>query len=317
LLLRASLVSCDVHERRLQTRIADPYNRNALSLPPSFQINRRFPRSPEMTHASYWTASDGTKLFYRYDDFTDPWKTAPLVVLVHPGLGSSLRLFGWVAHLARKYRVVRPDIRGHGKSEPGPDAGLTHERLALDLVELFDHFGAERAHVMGSSAGGMIAGRAALRHPARFRSLAMYAATAGIPPSRPAKGNWLERVGRDGVRKFLAETAVDRIGEASPEHVQWYIESAEGVTPQFLARFVPVMASDDFTERLSELDMPVLLAVPDPDPMVERSEYARMREYVRNLSYVEFAGAGHSMTAEIPDACAKAYSEFLTQVESE
>jgi 3-oxoadipate enol-lactonase len=270
-----------------------------------------------MTHASYWTASDGTQLHYRYDDFTDPWQEAPLVVLLHPGLGSSLRLFGWVSHLAREFRVVRPDIRGHGKSAPGPDSGLTHERLALDLVELIDHFAAERAHVMGSSAGGMIAGRAALRHPDRFSSLAMYAATAGIPPSRPAKGNWLERVGRDGVRKFLEETARDRIGDASAAHVQWYVESAEGVTPQFLARFVPLMASDDFTDRLSALDIPIMLGVPDPDPMVGRSEYARMREYVRHLTYVEFPGASHGMTAEIPDACARAYAEFLGKVEAQ
>ena len=103
-----------------------------------------------MTHASYWTASDGTRLHYRYDDFTDPWKDAPLVVLLHPGLGSSLRLFGWVPHLARTYRVVRPDIRGHGNWSPGPDEALTHERLAFDLVELFDHFGVSSAHVMGS-----------------------------------------------------------------------------------------------------------------------------------------------------------------------
>jgi pimeloyl-ACP methyl ester carboxylesterase len=269
-----------------------------------------------MTHAAYWTASDGTQLFYRYDDFSDPWKEAPLVVLLHPGLGSSLRLFGWVPHLAREYRVVRPDTRGHGKSRPGPEANLTHDRLALDLVELFDHFGAERAHVMGSSAGGMIAGRAALRHPQRFKSLAMYAATAGIPPSRPAKGNWLERVGRDGVRTFLEETARDRIGDAHREHVKWYIDSAEGVTPQFLARFVPLMASDDFTERLRELDIPIMLGVPDPDPMVERSEYARVREHVRHLTYVEFPGASHSMTAEIPDKCARAYWEFLARVEA-
>ena len=30
-----------------------------------------------MTHASYWTEGDGTRLHYRYDDFTDPWKSAP------------------------------------------------------------------------------------------------------------------------------------------------------------------------------------------------------------------------------------------------
>lgn len=205
-----------------------------------------------MTHASFWTASDGTRLHYLYDDFTDPWREAPLVVLLHSGLGSSLRLCGWVPHLARRYRVVRPDIRGHGKSEPGPDDGLTHERLALDLVELMDHFGAASAHVMGSSAGGMIAGRTALRHPARFRSLAMYAATA----------------------------------------------------------------ADDFTERMKELRMPMMLAVPDPDPMVEREEYARMRQFARHALFVEFRGASHNMTAEIPDACARAYADFLTRTDA-
>jgi 3-oxoadipate enol-lactonase len=264
---------------------------------------------------NFWTASDGAKLFYRSDDFTDPWKDAPLVVLLHPGLGSSLRLFGWVPHLARDYHVVRPDIRGHGKSEPGDMSKLTHDRLAHDLIGLLDHLGVQQAHVMGSSAGGMIAGQTALRHPERFRSLALYAATAGIPPSRPQKGNWLERVARDGVRQFLRETAIDRIGHATPEHVEWYLDSAEGVTPQFLSRFVPLMASEDYTGRLSQLEMPVLMAVPDPDPMVERSEYERMRSHIRNCTFVAIPGASHSMTAEIPDRCAQVLKDFLTTVD--
>src|ERR687883_1962643 len=118
----------DFHYNRSRCRSLHHSDKSTVSRP-----------GPEMTHASYWTASDGTKLHYRYDDFTDPWKEAPLVVLVHPGLGSSQRLFGWVPHLARDYRVVRPDIRGHGKSRPGPQENLTHDRLALDLIELLEH----------------------------------------------------------------------------------------------------------------------------------------------------------------------------------
>jgi 3-oxoadipate enol-lactonase len=271
-------------------------------------------RASCMTTEQYFTASDGAKLFFRYDDHTDPWQDAPVVALLHPGMGSSLRLYGWVPHLSRRYRVVRPDIRGHGRSESGPADTLTHERLALDFVELLDHLGVERAHVMGSSAGGMIAGRTALRHPSRFMSLALYAATAGIPPSRPQKGNWLERVARGGVRQFLTETAKDRIGDAEPAKLAWYLDSAEGVTAEYLARFVPLMASDDFTERLAELEMPVLIAVPDPDPMVERSEYDRMVQHLRNPTFVAIAGAGHSMTAEIPDRCANVYKDFLASL---
>jgi len=269
-----------------------------------------------MTVEQFWTASDGTRLFYRGDDFTDPWTDAPTVVLLHPGMGSSLRLFGWVPHLAREFRVVRPDIRGHGRSDPGPVEGLSHDRLAADLVELFDHLRIDRAHVMGSSAGGMIAGQTALRRPDRFHTLALYAATAGIPPSRPQKGDWLARVARGGVRGFLAETARDRIGDASPEHLRWYLDSADGLTVEYLSHFVPLMASEEYTERLAEFDFPVMMAVPDPDPMVERAEYDRMVSFLRNCTLVTFPGAAHGMTAEIPDACALEYLKFLKKASS-
>jgi pimeloyl-ACP methyl ester carboxylesterase len=260
---------------------------------------------------NYWTASDGVRLFYRYDDYTDPWTDAPLLVLVHPGLGSSARLFGWVPHLARRYRVVRPDVRGHGKSEPGLDQPLTQERLARDLVELMDQFGVPTAHVMGTAAGGMVTMQAALRWPERFRSLALYAAAPGIRPDRPKKGNWLARVRKDGVRRFLTETARERVGNVTPAHLEWYLDTAEGVTPEFLARFMPLMASEYYPEKLAAFDFPVLMVVPDPDPMVERAEYDLMRRYLRNCTFVTIPGAAHSMSAEIPDRCAEELHRFL------
>ena len=67
-------------------------------------IRRREDGAPQMTAEHHWTASDGTRLFYRVDDFTDPWADASTVVLLHQGMGSSLRLFGWVPHLARHFR---------------------------------------------------------------------------------------------------------------------------------------------------------------------------------------------------------------------
>jgi pimeloyl-ACP methyl ester carboxylesterase len=264
-----------------------------------------------MTVEQTFTASDGTRLFYRYDDFTDPWKPAPWLVLIHPGMGSSERLFAWVPHFARRFRVVRPDIRGHGRSEPGMDKPLTLERLGRDFIELLDHLGAERAHVMGSSAGGMVAMQGAFLAPARFASLALYAATAGIHPSRPKKGNWLERVGKHGVRHFLNDTVRDRIGDASPEQIQWYLDSAEGITAEYLARFVPLMASEYYPEKLARFDFPVLMVVPDPDPMVERAEYDLMRSRLKRGSFVTIPGAGHGMTAEIPDRCAAELARFL------
>ena len=267
-----------------------------------------------MTLTRQWQASDGVLLSYCVDDFTDPWKSAPTVVLIHPGMGSAQRLHAWVPYFARDFTVVRPDLRGHGKSQPGLDRPLDHERLARDLVELLDHVGCEQAHCVGASAGGMIAMQAALRYPRRIASLALVAATAGINPERPKKGNWLERVGKNGVRQFLAETMRERIGNVDPRHAQWYLDSAQGVTAEFLARFVPLMASEYYPERLRELRCPVMMLVPDPDPMVDAGEYALMRQSLPNCRYATIPGAGHSMVSEVPDRCASEVRQFLNGV---
>ena len=120
---------------------------------------------------------------------------------------------------------------------------------ARDLIELLDHRKCERAHVIGASAGGIIAMHAALRFPERFASLGLYAATPGINPERPAQGNWLARVANGGVRNFLTEPMHDRIGDASPARQKWFLDTAEGVTPEYLGRFVPLMASEYFPDR--------------------------------------------------------------------
>ena len=267
-----------------------------------------------MTTSVQWQATDGTSLHCCVDDFTDPWKKPETVILLHPGMGSARRLYAWVPHIARDYRVVRPDIRGHGKSQPGLDKPLTNERLARDLIELLDRLDCARAHVIGASAGGIIAMHAALLFPSRFHSLGLYAATPGINPERPKKGNWLARVAAGGVRQFLTETMHDRIGDASPAHQQWFLDTAEGVTPEYLGRFVPLMASDYFPERLSAIACPTLMVVPDPDPMVEAHEYELMRKHLKHGRFVSVKGAGHSMVGEIPDRCAQEAKRFLDDV---
>ena len=117
------------------------------------------------------------------------------------------------------------------------------------------------------------------------------------------------------MRQFLTETARDRIGDVSPGHLKWYLDSAEGATPEFLGRFVPLMMSEYYPQRLSAFMFPVLMVVPDPDPMVERAEYDLMRSHLRHCRFVAIPDAGHGMTAEIPDVLAEHLLAFLNEVE--
>ena len=82
-----------------------------------------------------------------------------------------------VPHLARKYRVVRMNLRGHGDSGvPRPDQPLTLARLTQDVLELLDHLKVDAAHLLGVS--GLMVGTAGGASAA-----AMTAGPAG--PDRP------------------------------------------------------------------------------------------------------------------------------------
>jgi pimeloyl-ACP methyl ester carboxylesterase len=121
-----------------------------------------------MTLAGNFTTSDGISLAYYADDFTDPWKPASSVLMLHAAMGSAWRYFAWVPHLARDHRVVRLDLRGHGGSQVPPDRQqLALDRLVADVAELLDHLGCEKAHIVGNSAGGYLGQQLAMTHPER------------------------------------------------------------------------------------------------------------------------------------------------------
>src|SRR3954470_20310605 len=127
-----------------------------------------------------YVASDGLKLRYVIDDYSDPWRPPETLFLLHAAMGSSRRLYKWAPILARHFRVVRPDMRGHGETGiPGPDQ-LSLERLAKDVVELADHLGVERFHLAGSSAGAIVAMQTTLDYPARVKTLSNFASTPGL-----------------------------------------------------------------------------------------------------------------------------------------
>jgi pimeloyl-ACP methyl ester carboxylesterase len=82
---------------------------------------------------------------------------------------------GVLPDLARDYRVIAFDLRGHGKSDKPHDA-RAYDGLAADVIALLDHLGIERAHLVGYSLGGIIAAKLLTTHPKRFLTAVLGAA---------------------------------------------------------------------------------------------------------------------------------------------
>ena len=113
--------------------------------------------------ASGMAEVNGTKLFY------ESRGKGPAVVLIHGGLVDSRLWDEQMGPLSKRFRVVRYDLRGYGRSAaaPEPFSHLEDLRGLLDLLKI------ERATLVGLSLGGIIAADFALEHPARVERLVL------------------------------------------------------------------------------------------------------------------------------------------------
>jgi pimeloyl-ACP methyl ester carboxylesterase len=258
------------------------------------------------------TASDGLKLAYTVDDFSDPWGPHEPLILIHAAMGSTRRLYKWVPILARDFRVVRPDMRGHGETQiPGPTQ-LSLERLTQDVIELADHLGLKKFHLAGSSAGAIVAMRTALDFPERIATLTNFASTPGLKNSLIDMSKWVSHIRAKGMRTFLEETIEERFPNVSDRgFLRWFIEESAKTDVELFARFGPMMKAVDFTDRLHEIRCPMLNVVPGHDPLGAPGQYEVYKQHVPHCEFIVYEGLPHNITDSVPERCARDLLQFL------
>jgi pimeloyl-ACP methyl ester carboxylesterase len=259
-----------------------------------------------------FTASDGARLAYYIDDFTDPWKAAPTLLLLHAAMGSARRYYAWVPPLARHYRVVRMDLRGHGGSEiPPAERPLTLDRLVTDVIELMDHLIVGGAHIVGNSAGGYLGQQMAMDHGERVKSLMLFGSTPGLKNSQAP--SWIPQIEAKGLRGFLAETIAERLplDKVDPELVEWFLDEAAKNDPAYIGKFVLLMASYDWSDEVSRIRCPTLVVVPGAEPIGSTANYEPFRRLVPDVEMRIYDGAPHNICDAFPERCASDVLDFL------
>src|SRR5436305_4822994 len=120
------------------------------------------------------TIDPGLSMHYEDDYFGEAWIEPETVLLVHGVAESSQAWFAWVPHLARGYRVLRPDLRGFGSSSvPAPGYVWSTKAFASDLDRFMEEVGVSSAHVVSAKLGGSIAMQFAADYPSRVRTLSV------------------------------------------------------------------------------------------------------------------------------------------------
>jgi pimeloyl-ACP methyl ester carboxylesterase len=271
-------------------------------------------------------ASTGDILTYYEDQTPGPpsaRRDTP-AVLIH-GHSADVRL--WEpqvpALLGDGYRVVRYDVRGHGRSSV-PPTGYDWEHYLADLRALLDHLLVERAHLAGISMGGAIALQLALEEPGRVASLTLLdsalpgfayspqfeddierlrdAVRAGGPRAALER-HWLTHPIFDGVRRRPeALAALRRMVLDYP--AADYLDEAEYTAPERPA-----------IERLHEVRAPALVVVGELDLPDFRIIADILAENLPRARKLVVPDAGHLPSLERPEEVNAALLSFLAAVE--
>jgi 3-oxoadipate enol-lactonase len=235
------------------------------------------------------------------------------VVLLSNSLGSNLTMWDdQVAPLARHYRLVRYDVRGHGQSEviPGP---YTLEDLGRDAVGLLDALDIERAHFCGLSLGGMVGMWLGVNAPERLSSLVLANTSAKLGP--PAM--WTERI--DIVRSQglapIAETVLQRwftpsFQLSSPSAVARCRQMLLSTAPEGYASCCAAIRDMDQVDAISRIKTRTLVIVGDQDPSTPPSHGQLIARQIVGANLLSLPAA-HLSNIEAAPAFNDALLEFV------
>jgi 3-oxoadipate enol-lactonase len=236
---------------------------------------------------------------------------APVVVLSN-SLGTTAAMWDPnLAALEEHFQVVRYDTRGHGRS-PVPAGPYDIDDLADDVVALLDRVGAERAHFVGLSLGGMTGLRLAARDPGRVDRLVVLCTSAYLPPPEA----WTERaatVRAEGTCS-VAEAVVGRW--FTPDHLTPALrkESEEMVmaTPrEGYASCCEAIATMDLRDDLAAIRADTLAIAGADDPATPPEHLRRIAEGVRRGRLLVVPDAAHLANAQQPEVVTDAILEHL------
>jgi 2-succinyl-6-hydroxy-2,4-cyclohexadiene-1-carboxylate synthase len=251
---------------------------------------------------------------------------APLMLL-HGFTGSAQSWDDHRAALSPRFRMIMPDLLGHGRSDaPSDPQRYPIERCVADLIAILDALEVERTHLLGYSMGGRVALAMAIEYPRRIASLIMESASPGLAEAsarqaRVASDNALAGlIEREGMEAFVARwerMPLFASQERMPERARMRLRAQRlANNPTGLAnslRGLGTGVQEPLWKRLGELEVPSLIMAGELDAKfvdIARAMAAAIRG--RRLAIV--AGAGHTIHLEQPDAFRQLVIEFMDGV---
>jgi len=263
-------------------------------------------------------------LHYELDDYTDPWKNAPYLLLQHGFARNARFWYSWVPYLSRFFKVVRPDLRGLGKSSASFDfeTGLSLEHYLGDIKAIIDHLGAPSVHYCGESLGGILGIAFAAQHPDRVRTLNLVSTPVYISEQNKKNttygyANRIEALREMGSKGWAEASNSGRRfpPDADPGLLRWTADEMGKADVELLIAGQHWVHDLTVVPFLSRIRAPVLGLYPTSGPIAGDEQIEILRNGVRNIRIVRQPTNYHSIQSFMPAACAREVLRFAAEHE--
>jgi 3-oxoadipate enol-lactonase len=251
------------------------------------------------------------------DIFYEVLGSGPPVVLLHP-FPANHNLWKPAAQaLITRYRVILPDLRGHGESGVG-EGPATMEKHTADIARVLDHEEVRRAAFVGVSIGGYVLFEFWRKYRERVDALVLCntKAEADTPEARAVRLQAATFVLERGTELFFGSMIPKLMGRTTrdtrPDLVEGALRMMRTMSPEDVAMVQRGMAErQDSVATLKTIDVPTMLVTGDEDILTGVAEAELMRQNISGSQINVIAKAGHYSPWEQPEEVGKLLRQFL------
>ncbi len=255
-------------------------------------------------------SGDAEIIYWRLGD-------GPSVVLLHPFPANHEFWMPVAEALSSRYRLILPDLRGHGESGVG-EGPATMEKHALDVMRVMDDSDVGRAPLIGVSIGGYLLFEFWRKYRGRVAGLGLCntKAPADNAEARATRLQAANDVLDRGTEPFLQSMIPRLLGkttrETRPDLVEGALRMMRQMSPEGIAQVQRGMADrPDSVDTLKTINVPTLLMTGDEDILTGINEAELMRQHIASSQLRVIPKAGHYSPWEQPAEAATIIRNFL------
>lgn len=252
-------------------------------------------------------------LHYDVTDFAEPWREHETILLLHGNAESGEAWYGWMPELARNFRVVRPDMRGFGRSTPMPrDHAWSLDRIADDFIAVMDYLKIDRFYLVGAKVGGTMALHLAARYPSRVKTVSVLSSPTSGESAGDRYRAWVEVIEKTGVEGWARETMAKRLGSTfPPAGIEWWIQLMGRTAPSTQLGFIGAVPKVDITGDLPNIRCPAQVITTQDNPLYSIEVVRAWQQQIPGSELLVMPGDSYHVAATAPAACAKAVLDFI------